>query len=119
MDAMRLDALRSSLPAALDPILDGWVGSFASDKSERTKSRNAAETPAPPTAAQASHSRNKAGVRLPERGAEILYRFLDAGWGYNRIAKAMAQGALKHGKQAWARLGGVNRHRVGLDGEPS
>lgn len=70
-----------------------------------------------PTLADGLDPRNKNGVNLTARGAEILYRLFDAGAGYNRAAKTLqiAQNAAKNRKVMWEKLGGANRPKLKLD----
>ena len=70
-----------------------------------------------PTFEQAQDPRNKDGVNLTARGAEILYRLFDHGAGYNRASKALGitQTAARNRKGLWEKLGGLNRKREPLD----
>jgi len=70
-----------------------------------------------PTLEQARDPRNKDGVNLTARGAEILYRLFDDGAGYNRASKALGitQTAARNRKGLWEKLGGLTRPRVLLD----
>lgn len=70
-----------------------------------------------PTLADGQDPRNKNGLNLTPRGAEILYRVFDDGGGYNRAAKMLgiSQGAAKNRKGIWTKLGGLNRTKLVLD----
>ncbi|MBY2918469.1 hypothetical protein HF206_30875 [Rhizobium leguminosarum] len=70
-----------------------------------------------PTLEQAQDPRNKDGVNLTARGAEILYRLFDDGAGYNRASKALGitQTAARNRKGLWEKQGGLTRTRVPLD----
>ncbi|APO75234.1 hypothetical protein AM571_CH02425 [Rhizobium etli 8C-3] len=70
-----------------------------------------------PTLEQAQDPRNKDGVNLTARGAEILYRLFDDGAGYNRASKALSitQTAARNRKSLWEKQGGLNRKREPLD----
>lgn len=70
-----------------------------------------------PTLVDGLDPRNKNGVNLTDRGAEIIYRLFDDGAGYNRAAKTLgiSQGAAKNRKAVWTKLGGTNRQKRILD----
>ena len=70
-----------------------------------------------PSLADGQDARNKNGLNLTPRGAEIVYRLFDDGAGYNRVAKALSitQAAAKNRKAMWTRLGGMSRQKVALD----
>jgi DNA-binding NarL/FixJ family response regulator len=70
-----------------------------------------------PTLADGQDPRNKNGLNLTPRGAEILYRVFDDGGGYNRAAKMLgiSQGAAKNRKGIWTKLGCLNRTKLVLD----
>jgi DNA invertase Pin-like site-specific DNA recombinase len=67
-----------------------------------------------PTDDDCRDPRNKNGLNLSPEGAELLYRLLDKGAGYNSAARKLSitQSAVKNRKKDWVARGGENRSKM-------
>lgn len=109
----KIEAHRTFLHEQVDSSCDALIAQLSS---QRTPQVNGVDYKLP-TLADGLDPRNKNGVNLTERGAEMIYRLFDDGAGYNRAAKTMniSQGAAKNRKAVWTKLGGLERQKRILD----
>lgn len=111
MTTAAIEALRASLHATIDAVCNDAITQLSADLTPKSVKYKF------PTLADGHDPRNKNGLNLTPRGAEILYRVFDEGGGYNRAAKMLniTQAAAKNRKAMWAKLGGQDRAREALD----
>jgi hypothetical protein len=106
-----IEDIRSGLHAQVDQLCNDAIGHLLPGRASNGVTFKS------PTLADGQDPRNKNGLNLTPRGAEILYRVFDEGGGYNRAARMLgiSQGAAKNRKGIWTKLGGQNRTKMVLD----
>ena len=94
----------------LDQVFDGLLASL--DPSEQMPATEYIYKD--PSDEDCRDPRNKIGQNLTPEGAELLFRMLDKGAGYNSAGRRLSitQSAVKNRKKDWEARGGVNRQKL-------